>query len=77
MAELAELTYDTLPDAWRGALKAFHECEPARGGSGGAAWTLEEDALLLHKKHNPRVKQEPWTKIQIGSLELVSGKLRS
>jgi hypothetical protein len=66
MADLVNLTLETLPDAWRGALTLLHQRQPARGGGGDAAWTLAEDAMLLHRRCNPDVKRQPWTNLQIG-----------
>jgi hypothetical protein len=60
MADLVNLTLETLPDAWRGALTLLHQRQPARGGGSDAVWTLAEDAMILHTRRcNPDVKRQP------------------
>ena len=64
------LTLDTLPSVWQSTLRKLHSIAPARGGGGDAAWTLDEDACILHKRYNPRIKREAWLQMQIGEVHV-------
>ena len=44
------------------ALKYFHEQTPTRGGGGHKAWSVDEDACILHNVHGPG-ERVSWAKL--------------